>query len=336
MTGDLVAASPYFNGLWLPLITPMRDGAMDIPAVRSLVAHYVQANVSGLVLFGTTGEGSLLTLRERIEVSTALRDVAPSLRIIIGIGGVDTHATCLGIRKLEALEPAGWLVAPPYYLRPAAEGILWHYRSVAWATQRPIIIYNVPKRTGIDIDDELLEQLCAETPCVGVKECDADRLGRLSASRKLLALCGEDSMLLHYLMQGGIGAMAASAHVRPDIFLALMELVRAGELDQARALFAPLQAVIKLLFEAPNPAAIKKVLAAQGLIHNELRLPLTPASDLLGQRLMRAINRLPSEQEVRERLSETRHKPISPTQEEGRSFLACASSRPQASGRTGV
>lgn len=289
-----------FDGLWLPLITPLSAGHVDVDALQSLTAFYRDAGVSGFVLFGSTGEGNLLSLAEQSQAFSAVREVAPGLPLLIGAGGVQTASLCQSIRALDRLRPDGWLVAPPYYLRPAADGIRWHYEQVTAATERPVVIYNVPQRTGAALATPLLEFLCAHTGCAAVKECDPQRLTQLNARRGVVSLCGEDRAFLDHFAQGGAGAISASAHIRPDLFIAVMQLAKARRRDAARHLFASIEPVIQLLFAEPNPAPIKQVLASCGVIRNELRLPMTPASDVLGKRLANAVARLPSEARVRQ------------------------------------
>jgi len=285
-------------GLWLPLITPLRESYVDVAAMQALARHYARAGISGFVLFGSTGEGNLISMKEKFLAYEAVRSATPQLPIVIGVGGVDPMSIYQTIRKLERLRPAGWLIPPPYYLRPAPNGIVWHYQQMAWATRLPIIIYDVPKRTGAQLSVELIEHLAACTSCVAVKECDPLALAALNARQKLPALCGEDTVFLEHFLQGGTGAITAAAHIRPDIFVAVMTLSQAGHHDVAQTLFTTIKPVIRLLYHEPNPAPIKKLLAAAGLIADELRLPMTTASEELARRLTQAVAKLPSEREV--------------------------------------
>lgn len=302
----LTDTSVNFAGLWLPLITPFRDGQLDIPAVQSLACYYSASGISGLVLFGSTGEGNLITLDEKSRIVNAVREAAPQMPIVLGAGAVDTRTMCLGIRKLDRLKPDGWLVPPPYYLCPAADGIVWHYKEVAWATKRPIIIYNIPKRTGTVLSVELMEHLCQYTSCVAVKECDPIVLSAMNARRKINALCGEDMAFFDHCLQGGSGAISASAHIRPDIFVAVMTLTKLGHHDDAAMLFASLKPMIRLLFQEPNPSPIKQVLASLGVSTNEVRLPMTPVSEALAKRLGQVLARLPSTEDVAAHLARSR------------------------------
>jgi 4-hydroxy-tetrahydrodipicolinate synthase len=285
---------PRFDGLWLPLVTPLRHGRVDLPAAQRLARYYRDAGMAGLVLFGSTGEGNLLTLTEKLEMIQAIREDANALPIVIGAGGVDTGGVATAIRRLDVTQPAGYLVPPPYYLGPSQAGIIWHYRQITWATDRPLILYNIPKRTGVEMTVETMETLANSPTIVAVKECNPSVLHTLRQRGRIAVLCGEDKALLAHFCTGGAGAIPASAHIRPDLFATMKQLARNGREAEARDIFDALSPVIRLLFAEPNPAPIKKALALQGLIGDELRMPMTPASRALAARLQRAIARLPA------------------------------------------
>ncbi|OWT72850.1 4-hydroxy-tetrahydrodipicolinate synthase [Achromobacter sp. HZ28] len=291
----MAAAMPVPTGLWLPMVTPMRLGRVDEDAAVRLARYYRRAGIDGLVLFGSTGEGSLLSLAERCDMVAALRAdaEASALPIMLGLGGVDTNGVAAAMRRLNRLEPVAYLIPPPYYLCPTQAGMRWHYRQLAWATEYPIMLYNVPKRTGSALTVESMETLAATQPIAGVKECDATRLMAILQRGQVPAVCGEDAALCDFFLAGGQTAIAASAHVRPDLFVAMMRLAQAGQASAARALEDQLKPLVRLLFSEPNPAPVKKALAMAGLIQDELRPPLMPASNALAGRLRRLLERLP-------------------------------------------
>lgn len=281
-----------FEGIWLPMVTPMRHGHIDLDAAQSLARYYRNAGMAGLVLFGSTGEGNLLSLPEKQAMIEAIRSDRNALPIVIGMGGVDTRGVAAAIRRLDRLSPAAYLVPPPYYLCPAQVGILWHYREIAWATERPVILYNIPKRTGVSMTVQTMEALAALPNVVAVKECNPAILTVLNTRQQLATLCGDDAALLDHFLAGGRGAIPAAAHIFPERFVDVMQLAQAGDAEAARVLFDPLRPLIRLLFSEPNPAPIKRALAQQGLITDELRTPMTPASREVGMRLQRAIQGL--------------------------------------------
>lgn len=281
-----------FEGIWLPMVTPLRGGYVDMDAAQALARYYRNAGIAGLVLFGSTGEGNLLSLSEKIEMAQAIASDPHALPLIFGSGGVDTRGVATAIRRLDKHGPAGYLVPPPYYLGPSQAGILWHYRQIAWATERPIILYNIPKRTGVTMTVETMESLALLPNFSAVKECNPAVLAALNARGKLDALCGDDLSLLDHWLAGGRGAIPAAAHLFPERYVEIMRLAHAGQAQAARELFEPLRALIRLLFAEPNPAPIKRALAMQGLIADELRMPMMPASRDLTPRLQRAMNAL--------------------------------------------
>lgn len=279
-----------FEGIWLPMVTPMRGGYVDLDAAQALARYYRNAGIAGLVLFGSTGEGNLLSVPEKIDMIEAVSSDPHALPLVFGAGGVDTRGVATAIRRLDKYQPAGYLVPPPYYLGPSQAGILWHYRQIAWATQRPIILYNIPKRTGVAMTVETMEALAALPNFSAVKECNPAVLAALNRRGTLTPLCGEDLALLDHFLAGGLGAIPAAAHIYPERYVEVMQLARDGHAEAARELFEPLRGLIRLLFAEPNPAPIKRALSMQGLITDELRMPMTSASRELGQRLQRAMS----------------------------------------------
>ena len=286
------AGRARFAGIWLPMVTPMRDGAIDLDAAVRLADRYRRAGVSGLVLFGSTGEGNLVRTAEKLEMVHAIQASHPALPIVMGAGGVDTRQVCDDIRRLDRLELAGYLVPPPYYLRPSAEGVIWHFQQVARATARPVILYNVPKRTGVAMSVATLESLARDGQFAAVKECDPAMLATLADRQAIPTLCGEDDAIVDHVLRGGDGAIPVVAHLYPRRLLEVMRLAKAGQADAARRRFDPLRPLIRLLFEEPSPAPVKAVLARQGWIADALRMPMTSASDALVARLDRAMERI--------------------------------------------
>ncbi|EHK67921.1 4-hydroxy-tetrahydrodipicolinate synthase family protein [Achromobacter arsenitoxydans] len=282
-------AKTVFEGIWLPMVTPMRGGHIDLDAAQALARYYRNAGIAGLVLFGSTGEGNLVSMPEKIDMIEAIASDPHALPLVFGAGGVDTRGVAAAVRRLDKYAPAGYLVPPPYYLGPSQAGILWHYRQIAWATQRPIILYNIPKRAGVTMTVETMEALAALPNFGAVKECNPSVLSALNARRRLDALCGDDLALLDHFLAGGRGAIPAAAHVYPERYVEVMQLARNGHAEAARQMFEPLRGLARLLFSEPNPAPIKRALYLQGLIADELRMPMMPASRELGARLQRAM-----------------------------------------------
>lgn len=281
--------STRFLGVWIPLVTPMTGAngdRIDRHAFAHLVDYYLAAGVDGLVVAGTTGEGALLDDEERrwlVEAACHLaRDHAP---ILAGIGAADTSHAARQMRQLDDLPLSGYLVSPPYYLRPSQEGILWHYRALAAGTRKPIVLYDVPLRTGVALDVETIRELASHERFAAIKACDADALVRLPSQVDLPMLCGDDLQLLPALHAGATGCISAAAHVRPDLFLKLLRYARDGDMVHATALFNGMKPLMRRLFAEPNPVAIKAALASLGLCAQTVRRPLMPCTTSLRKEL---------------------------------------------------
>lgn len=286
-------ASP--TGLWLPLITPFRDGALDEGSLRRLVRHYAAGLVHGLILAATTGEGMTLDAEETERV-VAIAAEECRLPLILGLSGSDTRKLVKEIAHTAGWPIAGYLIACPYYVRPSQEGLVRHFAALADATARPILIYNIPYRTGVNLGNEAMLRLAERPNIVGVKDCCADARQSFELLRDRPAgfsvLTGEDGLFYTALTQGADGGILASAHVETTAFAAIRDRLLAGDQPGALAAWRDLSELPRLLFAEPSPAPIKHWLWRTGLIDSpELRLPMTGVSDALAARLDREIDR---------------------------------------------
>lgn len=271
-----------FEGIWLPLITPFRNGELDLPAVRRLATRYATSGLHGLVVCGTTGEPATLTPDERLRVLDSVLDaVAGRIPVIMGIASNDTRAAVASIGPLRARPLAGLLVTSPYYTRPSQAGVRAHIHAIADKTALPIILYNIPYRTGINIDVTTVQALCECPNVVAIKESggDINQLMDLIRTTRLAVLSGEDHLIFTTLCLGGAGAIAAAAHVHTEMYIAMYSAFRGGHIDEARNLSYRLLPMIRHLFSEPNPGPIKAMLAMDGAIAEELRLPMTSVSE---------------------------------------------------------
>ncbi|PLT19911.1 MULTISPECIES: 4-hydroxy-tetrahydrodipicolinate synthase [Ralstonia] len=281
-----------FSGIWIPLVTPFHHGQVDTAALRRLVRHYQGAGVSGFVALGTTGEAALLSQIERYTVLEAIADAwGDRTPFLIGVGAADTREVCAQIRHYERWNSAGYLVPPPYYVCPSQAGVHWHYTQVAASTARPVVLYNVPKRTGVSIAPATALALAETANIVAIKECVAEQFAQLEGG-PLAVLSGDDGALLDCLAHGGTGGILAGAHLRPDLFVALVAHHRAGRVDEARRLASALAPLAELLFAEPNPAPVKALLSEAGHIAADTRAPLLPVSEPLRRRLRAAVHGL--------------------------------------------
>lgn len=274
-----------FEGVWVPLVTPMTgaNGAtIDYDGFGRLVDYYLAAGVNGLVVAGTTGEGTLLTDDERRRLAeTACHLATGHTPVLAGVGAADTANAARQIRHLDDLPLVGYLVPPPYYLRPSQEGILWHYRTLAAGTRKPIVLYNVPLRTGVTLGVETIRELAAHESFPCIKECDAHPLVHLPSQTTMRVMCGDDMQWLAALQAGASGGISAAAHIRPDLYLKLFRYVREGDMAHANTLFNGMKPLIRRLFAEPNPVAIKAALSSLGLCTPTVRRPLMPCSAAL-------------------------------------------------------
>jgi 4-hydroxy-tetrahydrodipicolinate synthase len=283
--------SSLFQGVWVPLVTPFSGGAVDGGALRRLVRHYAAAGVDGLVVCGSTGEAASLDDAEQLAVLDAVLNEAGRLPVIMGLAGnhqghVMQRLSAFGTRPL-----AGILAPAPYYVRAGQEGAAAYFRCLADASRFPLVLYDIPYRTGTTLDTATLLSLAAHPNIAAIKDCGGSLAKTLAliADGQMNVLAGEDLQSLSTLCLGGTGMIAAAAHIRPDLFVAMHQAVRAQQLDLARRLFQALVPVIQLAFEEPNPGPLKAQLARQGLLSEELRLPMPAASAALAARMDAAV-----------------------------------------------
>jgi 4-hydroxy-tetrahydrodipicolinate synthase len=276
-----------FSGIWIPLITPFQDGEVDHVALRRLVRYCANGGVAGFVALGTTGEPSSLTPDEQDAVLATVLEVARGLPVLAGVAGNNVAQLQERVRRLNDQPIAGLLVPAPYYVRPSQAGLIEFFTGVADVSAKPVVIYDIPYRTGVRIDVETLLTLAAHPRIVAIKDCagSVDTSLALLRDGRLQVLTGEDINAFNLLCLGGSGAIAASAHVCPERFVAMYSAVKEGRLGDARTIFHTLAPIISALFAEPNPAPLKAWLAQQGLASEELRAPLTHASDALRERL---------------------------------------------------
>ncbi|WP_312430900.1 4-hydroxy-tetrahydrodipicolinate synthase [Achromobacter sp.] len=283
-----------FQGVWVPLVTPFSGGNVDGGSLRRLVRHYVAAGVDGLVVCGSTGEAAALDDAEQLAVLDAVLTEAGDLPIVMGLAGnhqghVLHRLTAFGTRPL-----AGILAPAPYYVRAGQDGAAAYFRCLADASRFPLVLYDIPYRTGTTLETTTLLALAAHPNVAAIKDCGGslEKTVALINDGQMHVLAGEDLQSLSAMCLGATGMIAAAAHLRPDLFVAMHRAVRAQRLDEARALFHALAPVIQLVFGEPNPGPLKAELARQGLLSNELRLPMQPASASLAARLAAAVDAL--------------------------------------------
>jgi len=269
------------SGIWIPLITPFRGGRIDLAALQRLTDDYLAAGIHGLIVGGTTGEPATLSAAEQdAALDAVLETVAGRCPVIAGLSGNDTQALLDRLPALERRSIAGLLSVAPYYTRPAQAGLIAHFGALAEATALPIVLYNIPYRTGVNLELATVQALSAHSNIVGIKDSGGNmsQLMDLIEHTRLNVLAGEDHLIFTTLALGGHGAISAAAHLLPERFVRLYAATQNGDWEAARTLARQLRPLVQALFSEPNPGPIKAVLAREGRIAEELRLPMTPVS----------------------------------------------------------
>ncbi|WP_211472262.1 4-hydroxy-tetrahydrodipicolinate synthase [Collimonas humicola] len=276
-----------FTGIWVPLVTPFSHGQVDHAALRKLVHRYAEAGVSGLVALGTTGEAAALDQLEQRAVVATVVEAAAGLPVVVGLAGNHHGQLRENLLHFSAADIAGFLIPAPYYVRPSQQGLLDHFSILADASPVPLVLYDIPYRTGVQIELQTLLTLAAHPQIQAVKDCSGSpaTTQALIANGRLQVLAGEDGNVFNTLCMGGSGAIAASAHVQPQRFVALYRAVSEQRLHDARAIFHELAPLIRLMFAEASPGPVKAMLAQQGWISDELRAPMTKASPALRAQL---------------------------------------------------
>jgi 4-hydroxy-tetrahydrodipicolinate synthase len=279
------------KGLWLPIVTPFRDGAVDFKSYERLIEHYLALGIDGLFPLGTTGESPTLDEAEiDALVERTVAAVAGRVPVFVGVGGNATAKVAKSLKRLERHAFDGIVSVCPYYNRPGQDGLIAHFRAIAAATDRDVVIYNIPYRTAVNLSNDSLIELAEVSNIVGVK----DSSGSIAQSLELLArkpaefsvLTGEDALYFTMMANGAEGGILAASHVMTERFVEVGRCFAANDIAGARKAWAPLAPVVPLLFAEANPMPIKHLLWRQGLIASpECRLPLTKISDALAQRL---------------------------------------------------
>lgn len=275
------------NGVWIPIITPFYKDNIDYASYQKLMEHYIQQGVSGIIANATTGESPVLTEYESEELAhKTLEYVNGRIPVYYGIGGNCTREMTERIRTFEKLHIHGVLSVSPYYNRPDQRGIYEHFKKISESTSLPIVLYNIPYRTGRNMENETIFKLAELSNIVGIK----DSCGNVSQTIELLSnkpenfsvLTGDDLMYFTLLAHGGDGGILASAHINTSKYIQIYNLMQSNNYQDALRVWKQLTAIIPLLFTEPNPAPLKYILQKQALITSgELRLPLVEITEKL-------------------------------------------------------
>ena len=279
------APLPFLRGSIVPVVTPFRNGALDLEGLARLIDWQIASGSHGISVTGTTGEPTSLTIEERkLVIRAAAEAVAHRVPFVPGTGSTN-HAETLELsRYAESLGVDAVLVITPYYSRPSQQGLFLHFDAVAKAVGLPVILYNIPGRTAVNLEIDTVARLRdANRNIAGVKESNKDfeHINRLlhRMGRDFLVYSGIELLCFPILAIGGAGYVSATGNLMPKEVASLYDLVRAGEWQQAQDLHYRLLSLNDAVFMEINPVPVKTALGMMGLISPEVRLPLSPLSE---------------------------------------------------------
>lgn len=286
-----------FKGAGVALVTPFKDDkSIDFDALRKLVRLQLEGKTDFLVVQGTTGESPALSWEEKLQIlQTVIDENAGRLKIVFGVGGNNTLAIGETLKKVPA-GVDGILSVSPYYNKPTQQGIIEHYKYIATCTELPIILYNVPGRTGSNVLPATTIELSKVPNIVAVKEAS----GSMEQIMEIIRLCpegfevlsGDDAITLPLIASGAVGVISVVNNAFPELFNQMVHEALEGNYIAARKKHLDLLPVTKMLFEEGNPGGVKIALETRGILSGYLRLPLVPVSDSLKQRIATETNRL--------------------------------------------
>jgi 4-hydroxy-tetrahydrodipicolinate synthase len=274
-----------FEGSLVAIVTPLKDNAPDLKALRELVEWHVAEGTDGIVPCGTTGEGVTLTASERAAViRTTVEAARGRVAVVAGAGSNATHEAIESVKLAKELRADAALVVTPYYNKPTQEGLFRHYEAIWTATNFPVVAYNVPSRTSVDLLPDTVARLVKAGAIVGLKEATASmdrqiQLVELVGKDAIAWLSGDDFTVLPYVACGGHGVISVVANIAPRAMKALVLAARKADLAGALAKQVALAELHRMMFVETSPGPVKAAVALLGRCSPELRLPLAPISD---------------------------------------------------------
>jgi 4-hydroxy-tetrahydrodipicolinate synthase len=288
------------QGLWLPLVTPLHNDRLDEASLRRLTRHYAAQAIDGFILGATSGEGMTLKAGELERLVAIVRDELDNCRrivpILAGLSGVDTTQLKDRLDETADWPIDGYLIASPYYVRPSQRGLSAHFETLADHASWPIVLYNIPYRTGVNLTNQTILRLAEHQNIAGMKDCGANREQSIALLRdkpqNFRVLTGEDAQYHDALTDGADGAILLSAHLETETFAAVQNEMKRGNRDAAHARWQEVAELTRLLFTEPSPAPAKYWLWRSGLIDSaEVRLPMVEVSSELAATLDHEIER---------------------------------------------
>jgi 4-hydroxy-tetrahydrodipicolinate synthase len=287
-----------WTGVGTALVTPFtRSGDLDEAAVRRLGRRQIDAGVHFLVPCGTTGENPTLTLAERLRMVEILVDEARGqVPVLAGAGGYNTKEVIHLAHEMEKAGATGLLSVTPYYNKPTPDGLYEHYRAIAESTRLPIIVYNVPGRTGVNVDVATLVRLAQIPNIAGVKEASGNVTQMCEVCRAVppdfIVLSGDDALTLPLMAVGGRGIVSVASNEIPAEMVQMVEAAERNDFAAARAVHARILPLMQINFVESNPVPVKAAMAAMGLIDEIYRLPMVPPRAESREKILRVLNDL--------------------------------------------
>ena len=284
-----------FTGCGTALVTPFtRDGALDEAAVRRLARRQIDAGVHFLVPCGTTGESPTMTEDERVRVvSLVVEESRGEVPVLAGAGGYDTREVIHTGRRMRDVGATGLLSVTPYYNKPTPEGLFQHYSAIAAQVGLPIVVYNVPGRTGCNVDPATLARLATIPGVIGVKEASGNVSQMCEVCRAVpdsfLVLSGDDALTLPLMAVGGHGIVSVASNEVPAEMSRMVEAAERNDFAAARALHARLLPLMMANFVESNPIPVKSAMASMGLLEEVYRLPMVPPSEASRAKIVQAL-----------------------------------------------
>jgi 4-hydroxy-tetrahydrodipicolinate synthase len=290
-----------WTGCGTALVTPFgADGSVDEAAVRRLARRQIDAGIHFLVPCGTTGESPTLTEDERVRiVELVVEEAAGKVPVLAGAGGYDTREVIHVARRMREVGASGLLSVTPYYNKPTPEGLYQHYRAIAEAVQLPVIVYNVPGRTGVNVDPPTLVRIATIPGIAGVKEASGN-MGQIcevcrSVPEDCVVLSGDDSLTLPVMAVGGHGIVSVASNGVPAEMSRMVELAEGGDFAAARRIHNRLMPFMTVNFIEANPIPIKAAMAMMGLLEERYRLPMVPPRPASREKIAAVLSALPVE-----------------------------------------
>ena len=285
-----------FRGTFTALVTPFRNGEIDVSAFENLIEKQIAAGITGIVAIGTTGESPTLSHEEREQlIGLAVATANKRCLVLAGTGSNATQHAVADTKKAEKLGADGALLVAPYYNKPSQEGLFRHFKAIAGDTSLPIMLYNIPGRCGVDIGPETVARLAKECRnIVSIKEASGsvERVGELRGRlpESFTILSGDDSLTLPFMAVGAVGVVSVASNLFPSQVCALVRACESGDLKSAEQLHRKLLPLFKDLFIEPNPVPVKTALGWHGAMSGEVRLPLCEMSETNQARLRKTLD----------------------------------------------